>query len=173
MDGQQRAGEAGILRDQSGQSLVELALIAPILLILLIGLVEMGRYAYISILVGNAAHAGVSYAAQSLPQSMDLNGITTAADNDFQNNGQPVGNLIVSPPVTACGCDSDGTIASASSCTGNGAGVCITGQWVVTVSVTASGTFNPLFGYTQPLFGYLAIQPINLSSTATERVAQR
>ena len=47
----------------------------------------MGRYAYISILVGNAARAGAGYGAQSLAQSVDTAGITTAVDNDFQNNG--------------------------------------------------------------------------------------
>src|SRR4029077_10530393 len=77
----------GMLRSQSGQSLVELALLTPLLLLLLVGTVEMGRYAYISVLVANAARAGAAYGAQSLPQSVDTLGIHAAAQSDFQNNG--------------------------------------------------------------------------------------
>lgn len=130
---------------QSGQSLVEVALMLPFLLLLLIGVIEMGRYAYIGILVGNAARAGAAYGTQSLVKSVDTAGINTAADNDFQNNGQNVGSLAVTSSVS-CGCDSGGTITTAA-CTGTGAGTCATGQWAVTLTVTASGTFNSLFHY--------------------------
>ena len=43
------------LANQSGQSLLEIALLLPFLLLLTIGIIEVGRYAYISVLVGNAA----------------------------------------------------------------------------------------------------------------------
>ena len=56
----------------------------------------MGRYAYLSILVGNAARAGTAYGAQSLAQSVDATGIQTAATNDFQNNGPNSAVLTVS-----------------------------------------------------------------------------
>lgn len=134
------------LRDrQSGQSLVEVALMLPFLLLLLVGVIEMGRYAYIGILVGNAARAGAAYGTQSLVKSVDTAGINTAADNDFQNNGQNVSSLTVTSSVS-CGCDSGGTITTAT-CTGTGAGTCATGQWAVTLTVTASGTFSSLFHY--------------------------
>src|ERR1039457_7200500 len=97
------------LRSQSGQSLVELALLAPILVLLVIGVVEMGRYYYLSIVLGNSAEAGALYGAQSLANSVNTTGIQTAADNDFQNNGQPVSNLTLTsvPPLSpVCGCDS-------------------------------------------------------------------
>ena len=71
--------------------MLEVALLLPVLLILALGVIELGRYMYISILVGNAAHAGAAYGAQSLPLSVDTTGIQTAADNDFQNNGQNTG----------------------------------------------------------------------------------
>jgi Flp pilus assembly protein TadG len=132
-------------RSQTGQTLLEVALLTPLLLFLLLGIIEIGRYAYIAILVGNAARAGAGYGSQCLPQSVDAAGITTAADNDFQNNGQSTSLLQVSSSV-ACGCDSAGSLTSAA-CTGGGAGTCGTGHWVVQVSVTASGTFNSLFNY--------------------------
>lgn len=153
----------GILRRQSGQALLEVAVLTPLLLLMLLGVVEMGRYAYISILVGNAARAGAAYGAQSLPQSVDTAGIQTAADNDFQNNGQIVSALTVAS-AASCGCDNSGTIAPAA-CVGPGAGSCVSGHWVVMVSVTASGTFSALFSYP----GIPA--SIALSRTCTIRVA--
>ena len=118
---------------QSGQSLVELALVLPLLLLLLMGVIEIGRYAYIGILVGNAARAGAAYGTLSLVKSVDTAGINAAADNDFQNNGQNVVNLTITSSVS-CGCDNGGAITTAA-CTGIGAGTC------------ASGTFNALFNY--------------------------
>jgi Flp pilus assembly protein TadG len=142
---QRRPARRRIHYSESGQSLVEVALILPFVLILLMGVIEIGRYAYIGILVGNAARAGAAYGSQSLAQSVDATGITTAADNDFKNNGQNVSSLNVTSSV-ACGCDSAGTVAAAS-CTGTGAGTCAAGHWTVTLTVTASGTFHPLFNY--------------------------
>ena len=43
---------------ERGQSLVELAFVVPLLLLLLVGIIEIGRFAYYSILVANAARAG-------------------------------------------------------------------------------------------------------------------
>jgi len=137
--------QRGIRRPQSGQSLVEVALMLPFLLLLLLGVIEVGRFLYIGILVGNAARAGAAYGVQSLVKTVDSVGIQNAADNDFQNNGQNVGNLTVTSSVS-CGCDSGGTITTAA-CTGTGAGSCAAGQWAVTLTVTASGTFNSLFNY--------------------------
>lgn len=137
---------ANVLWSQCGQSLLEVALLTPLLLILLIGVIEVGRYAYISIVVGNAARAGVAYGAQSLPQSVDTTGIQRAADNDFQNNGQNVSQLTVASSVS-CGCDSSGTLTSAA-CSGVGAGTCpSSSHWVVMLSVSASGTFGSSLHY--------------------------
>jgi Flp pilus assembly protein TadG len=129
---------------ESGQALVELALLLPMLVLLLLGVVEIGRYSYVGILVANAARAGTAYGTQTLAQSVDTIGITTASRNDFKTNGQNPTNLAVTSTVS-CGCDSGGTVA-AFVCTGVGAGTCPTGQhWVVQLSVTAAGTFNSIF----------------------------
>ena len=134
-------------RRQSGQSLLEVALMLPFLLLLLLGVIEVGRYAYIGILVGNAARAGAAYGAQSNPQAVDTTGITNASLNDFQSNGQG-SNLTVTSAVT-CGCDSGGVLTTAG-CTpasNANAGKCAAGHWVVMVTVTASGTYSSLFNY--------------------------
>jgi len=140
------------LRLQSGQALVEMAIVLPFLLLLALGVIELGRYAYIGILVGNAARAGAAYGAQSLGQASQNGPITTAADNDYKNNGQIVSTLNVSSTFS-CGCDSNGVVnpppigtnatcfvKDASKCTGGG-------HWVVILSVTASGTYQSLFNY--------------------------
>jgi Flp pilus assembly protein TadG len=162
--------DPGILLSPSGQSLLEVALLTPMLLALLLGGIELGRYAYFSILVGNAARAGAAYGAQNLVLSVDTAGIQTAAKNDFQNNGQNTSKLTVISS-NSCGCDSTGAVSPASSCstaTNPGAGICTSGgHWVVMVSVTASGTINSLFNYPG-----IPKSP-TVSSTATLRVAQK
>ncbi len=150
-----------ILQTPSGQSLLEVALLTPMLLALLLGAIELGRYAYM--------RAGAAYGAQNLGLSVDIPGIQTAANNDFQNNGQNISKLSVNAS-TVCGCDSNGTVTLSSSCTtatDSTAGTCNSGHWVVMVSVTASGTFNPLFNY--PGIPKLP----TVSNTATLRVAQK
>jgi Flp pilus assembly protein TadG len=166
-----RVGHApGILLSPSGQSLLEVALLTPLLLALLLGVIELGRYAYFSILVGNAARAGAAYGAQNLVLSGDLGGIQTAAENDFQNNGQNISKLSVKLPSTSCGCDTNGSVTPASDCStarDPTAGTCTSGHWVVMVSVTASGTINPLFNYPG------IPKSLTVSNTATLRVAQK
>jgi Flp pilus assembly protein TadG len=141
---------------QSGQALVELAFILPVLLLLALGVIEIGRYAYISILVGNAAHAGAMYASLGASQANDPTGIQNAALFDFsgatddtqKTNGQVASSLTVTS-VQTCGCDAGGSVTTAvcDKKTNPTAGTCATGHWVVAVSVTASGTFNSLFNY--------------------------
>src|SRR5579862_3735178 len=93
---------------ESGQSLVEMALMLPFLLLLSLGVIELGRFAYIGILVGNAAHAGAFYGSR-VSTALNATGIQQAAVNDFLSNGQPSSALTVTSHAE-CGCDSAGTI---------------------------------------------------------------
>jgi Flp pilus assembly protein TadG len=137
---------------QSGQALIEFAFVLPLLLLLLLGVIEIGRYAYIAILVGNAARAGADFGAQS--NTLDTAGIRKAAQYDFAGstngtpgptNGQAYSNLTV-VSSHSCGCDSGGTITSFACSTDPDS--CPAGShWIVFISVTASGTFNGLFNY--------------------------
>jgi Flp pilus assembly protein TadG len=146
---------------QSGQSLVELALVLPILLLLLVGIIEIGRFSYYSILVSNAARAGAQYGAQNLITAADTRadgGIVRAAKNDGEN----VGPLNVTA-ITTCGCT--GTAATlGGACPATACA--LPDHALVYVEVTASGTFNSLFNYP----GLPAA--ISLSSTEKMRVAQ-
>jgi Flp pilus assembly protein TadG len=163
------------LRSEAGQTLIEVALITPLMLALVLGAIDMGRYAYSSILVAGAARSGAAYGAQSPIDSVDAAGIQEAADDDFQNNGQDTSNLAVASSVS-CGCDNGGSLgfedgAGARCTTSGNPGLDTTcskggeGHWVVVVSVTASGTFNTLFKYPG------IPNSIAINRTATIRVA--
>lgn len=142
---------------EGGQSLVELALVLPMLLLLLVGTIEIGRFAYYSILVANAARAGAQYGAQGLLTAADNAGMLNAAQNDGQN----IAGLTVSA-VQRCGCTGaglSGTCPVAPPCT-------LPNHSLVYVEVTATGTFSSLFNYP-------GIPPsITLTSTEKMRVAQ-
>jgi Flp pilus assembly protein TadG len=151
--------------------LVELAFLVPILAGLALGVIEMGRYAYAGILIGNAAEAGAAYGSQSLPQSVDTAGITKAAGYDYAgatttsaNNGFK-GNTLTVNSSLACGCDVGGAV-TAIGCNAANAGTCNTGHWVIVLSVTASGTFSSMFNYPG------IPSSIAMSRTSSMRVAQ-
>jgi hypothetical protein len=63
----------GCRRDQRGQSLVETALIAPVLLLVLVGLVEIGMLGNNYLTVLDAGREGARFAASGDPAFRDLN----------------------------------------------------------------------------------------------------
>ncbi len=76
-------GARGTVRSLSrGQSAVELALIAPVLLVLLVLVGEFLRIYYFTIALNNAARAGVQYGINSPANAADLQGMQQAALND-------------------------------------------------------------------------------------------
>ncbi|HVB34684.1 MAG TPA: TadE/TadG family type IV pilus assembly protein [Patescibacteria group bacterium] len=165
-----RTTQASPIRSQGGQSLAEVALMTPLLLAMLLGAIELGRYAYISILVGNAARAGAAFASERLMNAGNTPGIVQAAKNDYQNNGQDPALLTVTA-ADACGCD-DGSYpvsVTAAACTPTPGGTppsCSAGAtWVVMVTVTASGKYSSLFSY--PWIP----NPITISKQSTMRAA--
>jgi Flp pilus assembly protein TadG len=153
------------VRSQAGQALVELAFVLPILVLLILGVIEIGRYAYISILVGNAARSGAAYGAQNLSTNGDTTGINNAANNDFLSNGM---SGLTTTSFNTCGCDVNGTVSSDTqgNCTPGAPPACAGGHWVITLHVTSTGQFNGLFnflGATAPTITQTAImrvQPI-------------
>lgn len=178
---------------ESGQSLVEVALMLPFLLLLAFGVIEIGRYAYIAILVGNAAHAGAFYGAH-VNTALNGPGIQQAAANDFVSNGQAASALTVTS-FAECGCDSAGTILAPSGYTLQLAcsppagtstppsSLCpAASRWAITVSVNATGNFCSLFnvawGNKWSLPGYCpggsstgpGANPLTINRTSTMRV---
>lgn len=136
---------------EEGSSLVELALVAPFLLLLLLGVVDFGRAYYLATEVAGAAHAAAEYAVQS---PTDTAGIMAAATDDAPD----VPNLTVGTPTYGCEC-SDGTSYSANCST---TPTC-TNNYVNRVKVTVSATYSPWF----PWPGIPS--SVNLSNSATMR----
>ncbi|HKU81129.1 MAG TPA: TadE/TadG family type IV pilus assembly protein [Candidatus Tumulicola sp.] len=60
-----RRHKRGLLDDDRGTSMVEFALTAPFLVLLALGLIEVGRYTAYSVVVGNAVRAGATVGAVS------------------------------------------------------------------------------------------------------------
>ena len=71
-----------LLCDSNGQSLVEFALVVPLLLLLLLGAIEIGRVAYYAIAVSNAARSAVQYGAQTPTTAGNIDNIVQAALDD-------------------------------------------------------------------------------------------
>jgi Flp pilus assembly protein TadG len=118
---------------QCGQALVELAITMPLLLVIFVGAFEMGRVAYTSIEVSNAALAGVQYGSQTAATAGDVTGIQTAAQNDAPNVA--LGTTTVS---STCIC-SDG---SASTCLSTD---CSTSHIETILKVQTQAAFDPGF----------------------------
>ena len=74
-----------ITRWRKGQSVVELALAAPVLALLLVATADFARVFYASIEVANAARAGVQYGVQNYNTGVDYTGMQKAATNDGAN----------------------------------------------------------------------------------------
>lgn len=70
---------------ESGQSLIETALVLSLLTVILLGAVELGQVAYTAIEVSSAAKAGVQYGAKSGNAAQDATGIQNAALLDVPN----------------------------------------------------------------------------------------
>jgi Flp pilus assembly protein TadG len=123
-----------LARSESGASLVEFAIVAPVLISLLVGLIEVGRYTYIAILAANAARAGVSFGAQNLVNAANASAMQSAALADAQS----FPSMSASPTVF---CSADGTTVVSCPPTTSPS------PTYYYVEVTTTGTFKSLFNY--------------------------
>src|SRR4029077_3574149 len=65
-------------KSSRGQSMVELAIVVPVLALLLVASADFARVFYFSITVNNAARAGAQYGSQTLATAADTNGMKSA-----------------------------------------------------------------------------------------------
>jgi Flp pilus assembly protein TadG len=126
-----------VVRSDRGTSLVEFALVAPMLLFLLVGLIEVGRYATFAIMAASAARAGAQYGTQNLTTAIDTTGMEAAALQDGQN----IPNFA---PKVAHLCSVNG--AALTTCPSMGAGG-MPANTVYYVRVQVTGTFKSLLNY--------------------------
>ena len=84
---------------QGGQGLVELALVLPIMLLLFVGVIDLGRVLYSKLSVTAAAEAGVLYASQTKTNAQDTAGITARvlAESSVSVGNTPTVTVTLSP----------------------------------------------------------------------------
>jgi Flp pilus assembly protein TadG len=97
--------DAAWLKEERGASLVEMAVVLPVLGLLLLGAIDFGRAYYLGIEVQSAAEAGALYGTQNLT---DIAGIESAATTDAPNVSG-----ITATATNGCEC-SDGSLSTAS-----------------------------------------------------------
>jgi Flp pilus assembly protein TadG len=127
------------IRDEVGQAFVELALVLPVAILLLVGAVEIGRLAFASIEVSNAARAGVAYGAQSHITASDILGIQTAATQDAPNVTS-----ITATATQSCSCI-NGATTTAISCSTAGTNCASPSRIIESVLVTTTAPVNTVF----------------------------
>ena len=141
-----------------GAALAELTLVLPFLLAVLIGLIEVGRFADYGIKVANAARAGVQYGAQNISTASDAAGMRSAAVNDTQS----VSGLTVTAK-NYCTC------ADGSADAGCVIATCSATHRIVYVEVDTVGKLPSLFNYP----GIPAsLKTITVTRSAIMRVAE-
>jgi hypothetical protein len=123
------------LTSESGASLVEFAIVAPVLIFFLIGMIEVARYTQIAIVASNAARAGVAYGAQNTTTAADTSGMQSAA----LANASAFPSMSANPTMF---CYSGSGTPSPSPCPSSPPA----GSYYY-VQVTTTGTFNSWFNY--------------------------
>jgi Flp pilus assembly protein TadG len=121
--------DTSLVRSDCGQSLVELALMIPVLGMLLFGAIDFGRGYYLSIEVTNAARAGAQFGVENASAAR----MQTAAKSDAPDVAG-----ITATASYGCECpDGTGQIADCSSSPG-------CANAVNYVQVTTNATYTPL-----------------------------
>ncbi len=121
-----------------GQAATELALVAPVLAVLLIGAADFARAFFFNQEVNAAARAGAQYGSQSVSTAADTSGISAAA----LANGVNVSGLSATSSV--CTCQSPAPSGQTLCATGycNGAN-----SQATYVTVNTSATFRTIVTY--------------------------
>ena len=125
--------------EDSGQSLIELALCMPLFLVILLGTVEMANVAWAAIQVNNAARAGAQFGSQSNINAANTSAIQTAAQNDAPNL------TLTTTSSQPCQCVNTSGNATGAACTQT---ACVAPNVIMDyVQVHSQATITPVFRY--------------------------
>jgi Flp pilus assembly protein TadG len=139
---------------ERGANLVELSVIMTALLLMVLGVIDLGRALYIKIEVANAVRAGALYGSQSPSTATDTAGITYAV----QNESADLGTALRAPTIgNYCQCVGGGTVTCGSS---GGCGAAPQIEWL---TVSSSFVYTPWFKI--PYFGLPTSYLISGSAT--------
>ena len=128
-----RSSGPTLFHGEAGQSLVETALLLPLLVTILLGGAEVAQVAYAAIEVANAARAGAQYGTQTAGTVSDTTGIATAAANDAADI-----TALTTTSSYSCVCSN----GSASTCANTD---CNNSHIEKILTVNTQATVNPLF----------------------------
>ncbi len=92
-----------ILHSKRGQSLVEFSLVLPFLILLLLGMVEVGMAFYDYIIIGNANREGVRLSSRGRFEEANIIDRIVAAGGRREVLGEMQNNLQLSGPDSNCG----------------------------------------------------------------------
>ena len=127
----------GLQADSKGQSLVEMALAVPVLILLLLVAADFGRLFYTWIAVNSAARAGAQYGSQTLTNAADINGMKLAATTDGSN----ISGLTAT--ASQCTCVSGTSVAACSGSNYN----CTNAPQATFVEVDTQAAFHTIVNY--------------------------
>ncbi|MEO6834684.1 MAG: TadE family protein [Candidatus Tumulicola sp.] len=152
--------------------MVEFAVLAPVFIFLLIGLIEIGRFTFFALLAANAARAGAQYGAQTTFTAVDTPGITTAVLTDGQAvPGQNLANWTTAPGSITANCyyttSTGGPPSGWQLCSTISAPPPTGTTYTYYVQVNVTGTFTSLLKYPG------IPQQVPVSGSATMRVASQ
>src|SRR5215469_11492560 len=121
----------------SGQSMAELALALPVLIVLLLAAADFGRLFYVWIGVTSAARAGAQYGSQTVARAADTNGMKLAATTDGTNIPS------LSASASQCTCVSGTSVAVCSGSSYN----CTNAPMATYVEVDTQAPFTTIINY--------------------------
>ena len=141
----------GLHRDGAGLAALEMALVTPLILLILGGVIDLGRNIWYQTEVSVSLRAGMQYALVNSTDALGIQNVITTA------TALPPAQFTVPLPTYACTC-SDG---SAITCVANACGNGNPTQWYVTMGATFS--YTPLLGTAGGML------PSSVSKSATLR----
>ena len=131
---------------RTGSALVEFALVAPLLLLLLAGVLNYSMALRTATAVANAARVGAQYGSRSASNAPDPAGIRAAAINSAPD----VSGMTVTS-TNSCQCPDGSPVSCGGSCGG--------GKKLMYVQVTVRATASAIFSYSGlPFTGNVAAQ---------------
>ncbi len=146
-------------RNDKAQALVEFALCLPFFVLLLLGAVEFGRFAYLAIQLTNAAKAAAQYGAQNSLTGADVSGMQAVAAQDAPEVIGQCTNFTTTLGPKTCACVTGGS-STADACNSTTCGGYIVQNLTINTSAQCTPLFYPSgFGGTLTLSGH-AVQEV-------------
>lgn len=135
------------MKSDHGSALIELALTLPLLACIVIGAVELGRVAYFSIELTNAARAGAAYGSQN-PGIAFGAGSTAVIEQAAQNDAPDITLTWNTAPTQACTCETVYYSGAASTYSPSTPGSCTTTS-IMSCKVTTTTSTQKVVEYIQ------------------------